>query len=148
MRSRYMPWYTPTRSTAVSVCEGRITRSMSAGSSSARAASERTASSTVPGASMTACIHLWSRGRFRSRDARNLVLSKPIPRSARRRLRRVLLPPRLLLLPAIPAGLQGFGVDHLEGGDVGVPLEERRDVAGPPDGSLIELPDPIDDVIV
>src|SRR5262249_52812541 len=97
-----------------SVFEGRMTRSMSEGSSSARAASDRTASSTVPGCSMTACIHLWTRGRPRSGGRGNPVLLEPVG-----------------------ARLQGLAVDDVEGRNVGVPLEQRRDVAGPLYRSLV-----------
>src|SRR5712692_8446746 len=126
MRSRYIPWYTPTRSTEVSVLEGRITLPICSGSNSARAGAARTASSTEPGWTMTACIHRWSResGSSRGRGGNGLLL--------------------------FPVGLrlERLGVHDLELGNVRVPLEQGRDVPGPRHGVAVEVPDRVDHVVV
>ena len=71
-------------------------------------------------------------GRAGRRDRRRGPSAAP-PR--RRRDRRAARPvPRL----------QHLGVDHREGRDVGVPLEQRRDAAGRPVGQPVELPDRVD----
>src|SRR5262245_28749201 len=126
-----MPWYTPTRSTEVSVFDGRITRPISSGSSSARAAAESTASAGSPGCSITVCIQRWRRGSGNSRGGcgKAALLS-------------------LCSAGAVRPGAQRLGLDHVEGGDVPVPLEERRDIAGARDGVTIELPDLRDRVVV
>src|SRR5262245_60127686 len=103
---------------------------MSSGASSARAAADATASSAEPGCSMTACIQRWTwpSGRSGGGGFNGLLLAD------------LLFPKR--------ARLEGLGVDDVEGGDVGVPLEQRRDVAGPRHRVAVEIPDRVDHVVV
>src|SRR5881628_1725571 len=113
------------RSVAVRVREGRTRRRDSGRGTSACAVRDAIASSSVPGAMITACIQRWTRSSATSGAIRLQLLTS-----------------RDLLLR-----LQNLGVHDLEGGYVLVPFHERGDTPGAPIRAAIERPHLVDDMV-